>query len=166
VRCHHILTTIAYTIDPHNRRVNNHEKNPKYTSLNVYGCILAVSQILQNSSTPHIGTQTSSNMTSIASGDKINFDFDIKVMKDLLHTIHSEDLIHRQPSEAQRTAYANTVTNLEEKVVQAEGLLAKRRGCGRRMKRFLNCHDELYDQVVLLKSALNSVYSDLQNNAM
>jgi hypothetical protein len=105
-------------------------------------------------------------MTSISSGDKINFDFDIKVMKDLLHTIHSGDLIHRQPSEAQRTAYANTVTNLEEKVAQAEGLLAKRRGCGRRIKQLLNCRDELYDQVVMLKSALNSVYSDLQNNAM
>jgi len=105
-------------------------------------------------------------MTSIASGDKINFDFDIKVMKDLLHTIHSEDLIHRQPSEAQRTAYEDTVTSLEEKVGETEGLLAKRRRCGRRMKRFLTCRDELYDQVVMLMSALNSVYSDLQNNAM
>lgn len=105
-------------------------------------------------------------MTSIASGDKINFDFDIKVMKDLLHTIHSEDLIHRQPSEAQRTAYEDTVTSLEEKVAETERLLAKRRRCGRRMKRFLTCRDELYDQVVMLKSALNSVYSDLQNNAM
>lgn len=105
-------------------------------------------------------------MTSIASGDKINFDFDIKVMKNLLHNIHSEDLIHRQPSEAQRTAYADTVTNLEEKVAETESLLAKRRRCGRKVKRLFTCRDELYNQVVMLKSALNSVYSDLQNNAM
>jgi hypothetical protein len=105
-------------------------------------------------------------MTSIASGDKINFDFDIKVMKTLLETIHSGDLIHRQPSEAQRSAYADTVSALEAKVAEIEALLCKRRRCGRRMMRFLTCRDELYEHVVMLKSELNSVYSNLQNNAM
>jgi hypothetical protein len=105
-------------------------------------------------------------MASFASGDKINFDFDIKVMKNLLQTIHSEDLIHRQPSEAQRSAYAETVSELEEKLTETENLLSKRHRCGWRMKRFLSCHDELYEQVVMLKSELHSVYSNLQNNAM
>lgn len=40
-------TTMAYTIDLHNRRVNNNEKNPKYTSINVCRCVLAVSPALQ-----------------------------------------------------------------------------------------------------------------------
>jgi hypothetical protein len=98
-------------------------------------------------------------------GDKINFDLDIHVMRSLLHTIHSTDLIHRQPTEAQRSSYADTVSILEHRITKIEEHLRKRKSVGRRLERFLTCRDKDYERFVVLQSELNRVYSVLTLNA-
>ena len=60
-------------------------------------------------------------------GDKIDFVLDIHVMRSLLHTIHSTDLIHRQPNKAQRSSYADKVSLLEQRITKIEEHLKKRK---------------------------------------
>jgi hypothetical protein len=97
--------------------------------------------------------------------DKINFVLDIHVMRSLLHTIHSTDLIHRQPTAAQRSSYADTVSSLEHRISKIEEHLKKRKSVGRRLERWLTCRDRDYERFVVLQSELNRVYSVLMVNA-
>jgi hypothetical protein len=98
-------------------------------------------------------------------GDKINFVLDIHVMRSLLHTIYSTDLIHRQPNKAQRSSYADKVSLLEQRITKIEEHLKKRKSLGRRLERFLTCRDRDYERFVALQSELNRVYSELMINA-
>jgi hypothetical protein len=103
--------------------------------------------------------------TTTSEGDKINFVLDIHVMRSLLHTIHSTDLIHRQPTEAQRASYADTVSTLEYRISKIEEHLKKRKSVGRRLERWLTCRDRDYERFVALQRELNRVYSVLMLNA-
>jgi hypothetical protein len=98
-------------------------------------------------------------------GDKINFVLDIHVMRSLLHTIYSTDLIRRQPNEAQRSSYADKVSLLEQRITKIEEHLKKRKTISRRLEKFLTCRDKDYERFVALQSELNSVYSRLLLNA-
>ena len=98
-------------------------------------------------------------------GDKINFVLDIHVMRSLLHSIYSTDLIHRQPNEAQRSSYADKVSLLEQRITKIEEHLKKRNSVGRRLERLLTCRDKDYERFVALQSELNTVYSRLLLNA-
>jgi hypothetical protein len=113
----------------------------------------------------HPKMASSTNPQTAGNEDKINFVFDISIMKSMLHTIHSSDLIHRQPTEARRSAYADTVSLLEHKVSKIEEVLKKRKCVGKRLQRILTCKDRDYDKFVALKNELREVYSDLMNNA-
>jgi len=98
-------------------------------------------------------------------GDKINFVLDIHVMRSLLHSIYSTDLIHRQPTEAKRSSYADKVSLLEQRITKIEEHLKKRNSVGRRLERLLTCRDKDYERFVALQSELNTVYSLLMLNA-
>jgi hypothetical protein len=98
-------------------------------------------------------------------GDKINFVFDIHVMRSLLHTIYSTDLIHRQPTKEERSSSADTVSLLEQRITKIEKHLKNRNSVGRRLERFLTCRDRDYERFVALQSELNTVYSLLLLNA-
>jgi uncharacterized protein YicC (UPF0701 family) len=96
---------------------------------------------------------------------KINFDLDIQLMRSLLHTIHSTDLIHRQPTAAQRSLYADDISHLEHQISKMEEQLKKRKSVGRRLERWLTCRDREYERFVALQSELNRVYSLLMIGA-
>jgi hypothetical protein len=104
--------------------------------------------------------------TSVSSPQEtINYTFDIYIMKSILHTIHSNDLIHRQPTEAERTAFASAVSLLSRQLTKTEEELQKRDSCGKRLQRFLTCKDKDFVNFVKLKGEVREVYSELLLNA-
>jgi hypothetical protein len=106
-----------------------------------------------------------SNASVSSPQETINYTFDIYIMKSILHTIHSSDLIHRQPTEAQRTAFASTVSLLSRQLTKTEEELQKRDWCGKRLQRFLTCRDKDFVNFVKLKDEVREVYSELLLNA-
>ncbi|KAE9369153.1 hypothetical protein N431DRAFT_469083 [Stipitochalara longipes BDJ] len=97
--------------------------------------------------------------------DKINFSFDIRIIKSILHSIHSTDLIHRQPTEEQRAASADAISLLEQRLTKTEHELEKRESCGKRLQRLFTCRDKDYTDFVELSCELREMYSALLLNA-